>query len=730
MTNTLKMGKLYILSGLSASGKSTFIENTLSYLKDSMVVSPDKIRLFLQGGPQYQNENFDLHISGNFDNFVWDIVKTSIRAKMSQGLTCFLDATNLTDKDRNESIKIAKEYNRGYEVLIFDEKVEDCIHRNRNRINKVPEKVIIRQNNDFERTSRFPHKFVKVDMYFKLIPETIDESIDLDIIGDTHGLYEDTLIFLKTLGYDPITLKHKSGRKLLFLGDFIDRGPDSIDMLRLVKKAISTGHYAIIGNHEQKLIKNYKKSKNNEEVRGGFANMKTLSDFLKLKEKEQDSLMSMLKSLPFYYTYMNKGQKYLFVHANILFTDIDKLNLSDCIYGSEYFLKDNIKNTDEMFEKMNESREYKLIRGHIPNGLDNAEERFLKGETSVLSLEFGQAFEGYLACYRFGFNKIKKFKCNFNYDLYKKSNKLYNSLNNLVTKKLAVKNSKDGLTIYKYSKKVFFDNLWNEDSTLLKARGIVLGIDGKIVQHPFDKVFNYSENGAGLNISNEEEIIYVEKLNGFLGNIGLNPYNKKLLVSTTGSLDSQFVDYIKDFVDSKTQGKLLKFFSKNKVTLSFEVIHPEDPHIIKYEEKDYGLHLIGVRGLGENDKTYTEEKIDIIAKELGFKRPNWGKLKFCELKDIVKSSKIEGYMVRKNNKDQDYILKFKTPHYLSIKFLGRMGDSKIKFMFANKEKFKMSIDEEFYPIVDQIIFTFTLEEFLNMDNEEKISYIQKISTVE
>ena len=385
-----------------------------------------------------------------------------------------------------------------------------------------------------------------------------------------------------------------------------------------------------------------------------------------------------------------------------------------------------------MFNKMTKDiSAYKIIKGHVKNFCENAEEKFINGESNILSLEFNQAFSGYLACYRFGMNKVVKFKSDFNYDLYKRKNKrmLFHNLENLVNKKLAIKNTINGLTIYKYSKKVFFDNLWNEDPTLLKARGIVLGIDGKIVQHPFDKVFNYSENGAGLDIDNNEEVIAVEKLNGFLGNIGLNPYTKKLLISTTGSMNSDYVKYIQDFIDSKLQGKLMKFFSKNKVTLSFEVIHPEDPHIIKYGEKDHGLHLIGVRGLNADDKTYTEKEIDLIAKELELKRSLWFKTSFGELKELVKDSKIEGFMVRKNNKDQDYIVKFKTPYYLSVKFLGRMGDNKIKFMFANKDKFKMSVDEEFYPIVDQLVHNFTLEEFLNMSNEEKILYIQKITTV-
>lgn len=54
----------------------------------------------------------------------------------------------------------------------------------------------------------------------------------------------------------------------------------------------------------------------------------------------------------------------------------------------------------------------------------------------------------------------------------------------------------NGLRVFKYSRKVFYDALWNTDPLLLEARGMVLDADGNKVMWPFTKVFNFKENGT------------------------------------------------------------------------------------------------------------------------------------------------------------------------------------------------------------------------------------------
>lgn len=73
-----------------------------------------------------------------------------------------------------------------------------------------------------------------------------------DIIGDIHGQYEKLEHLLKGLGY-----RHTQGawrhpsRKAAFVGDFIDRGPDQMKVLRAIRDMVEAGQAeAVMGNHE------------------------------------------------------------------------------------------------------------------------------------------------------------------------------------------------------------------------------------------------------------------------------------------------------------------------------------------------------------------------------------------------------------------------------------------------------------------------------------------------
>ncbi len=74
-----------------------------------------------------------------------------------------------------------------------------------------------------------------------------------DIIGDIHGHADELEILLKELGYREVgsTFTHSEGRKVVFLGDYIDRGPQVRRVLRIVRSMIEGGQaHGILGNHE------------------------------------------------------------------------------------------------------------------------------------------------------------------------------------------------------------------------------------------------------------------------------------------------------------------------------------------------------------------------------------------------------------------------------------------------------------------------------------------------
>ncbi|HEY9278803.1 MAG TPA: metallophosphoesterase [Eoetvoesiella sp.] len=76
----------------------------------------------------------------------------------------------------------------------------------------------------------------------------------LDIIGDIHGELAALHSLLRHLEYDS-NGRHPQNRKLVFVGDLVDRGPDSHGVVRLVQSLVEQGNaYTILGNHELNLL--------------------------------------------------------------------------------------------------------------------------------------------------------------------------------------------------------------------------------------------------------------------------------------------------------------------------------------------------------------------------------------------------------------------------------------------------------------------------------------------
>ena len=145
-----------------------------------------------------------------------------------------------------------------------------------------------------------------------------------------------------------------------------------------------------------------------------------------------------------------------------------------------------------------------------------------------------------------------------------------------------------GLFVKKYTKRVFYDNLWDRDEELLESRGHVETADGKIVIKPFTKIFNHHENGT--NIDRDEQCVAICKVNGFMACATYVAEVDDVVISTTGSLDSDFVKMAEEHLASvkswiKLNGSVL-------TTYMFEIVDPRDPHIIQEEP---GAYLIGCR---------------------------------------------------------------------------------------------------------------------------------------
>ena len=77
-----------------------------------------------------------------------------------------------------------------------------------------------------------------------------------DLFGDVHGCIDEVRALLELLGYslDGDVIRHPGGRRVVFLGDLVDRGPDTPGVLRMVMASDAAGTaLAVVGNHDDKL---------------------------------------------------------------------------------------------------------------------------------------------------------------------------------------------------------------------------------------------------------------------------------------------------------------------------------------------------------------------------------------------------------------------------------------------------------------------------------------------
>jgi len=140
--------------------------------------------------------------------------------------------------------------------------------------------------------------------YFKLLKRYMEMN-KIDFIGDIHGYSEKLKMLLYKLGYsDDKGYFHHPDRQVVFVGDYIDRGPDNIGVVDIVERMVDNGSAkALMGNHEYNailfntlgkkgylrphLIKNYKQ------------HSETLLQYLG-KQKEYDDMIKWFKTLPLY----------------------------------------------------------------------------------------------------------------------------------------------------------------------------------------------------------------------------------------------------------------------------------------------------------------------------------------------------------------------------------------------------------------------------------------------
>jgi protein phosphatase len=252
---------LVVLVGPSGAGKSTFAREHFGPFE---VLSSDHCR-----GLVSDDENDQSATSDAFEVLHYIAAKRLRRANM-----VVVDATNVQPEARKPLVALAREHHVIPVAIVFNLPEQLCRERNRERTDRAFGPHVIRNQKDQLRRSLrglqregFRHVFVLGSPEEVAGVEIVREPLwnnrkhehgPFDIIGDVHGCREELVLLLQALGYtvNGDAVHPPDGRKAVFLGDLVDRGPDTPGVLRLAMGMVEAGTALCVpGNHDVKLVK-------------------------------------------------------------------------------------------------------------------------------------------------------------------------------------------------------------------------------------------------------------------------------------------------------------------------------------------------------------------------------------------------------------------------------------------------------------------------------------------
>ncbi len=282
---------LVVLIGPSGSGKSTFARD---HFKPTEVLSSDFCR-----GLVSDDEN-----SLNATKDAFEVLRFIADKRLENMRLTVIDATNVQQQARKPLLALAREYHCLPVAIVLNMPERLCQERNKQRENRSFGPHVIRNHRrDLRRSlkglKREGFRFV----YELKTPEEVeavniertrlwtnrrDEHGPFDIIGDLHGCATELEMLLHKLGYKAPkgtrSYAHPEGRKAIFLGDLVDRGPRNLDVYRIVRAMMEQGTALCIpGNHDVKLLRKLR----GKNVKVAFGLEKTLAELEALPEDER-----------------------------------------------------------------------------------------------------------------------------------------------------------------------------------------------------------------------------------------------------------------------------------------------------------------------------------------------------------------------------------------------------------------------------------------------------------
>jgi len=322
---------LVVLIGPSGSGKSTFARK---HFLPTEILSSDACRGLVSDDETNQAVTHD----------AFDVLHFIAAKRLALGRLTVIDATNVQPEARKPLVQLARQYHCLPVAVVLNLPEKLCQERNRSRDERDFGPHVVRQQvSQLRRSLRglgregFRHVFV-LESPEEVVAATVErvalwndkrqEHGPFDLIGDVHGCCDELEALLQRLGYvltpregalsvwGNRAFVHPEGRKAVFVGDLVDRGPRILDTVRLVRSMVHGGSALCVpGNHDMKLMRKLRGK--DVQITHGLANSLAEIDALpdEVRESFRKELAEFLDGLVSHYV-LDDG-KLVVAHAGM-----------------------------------------------------------------------------------------------------------------------------------------------------------------------------------------------------------------------------------------------------------------------------------------------------------------------------------------------------------------------------------------------------------------------------
>ena len=279
---------LVVLIGVTGSGKSTFAR---AHFKPTEVISSDFCRGLVADDENDQSATPD----------AFEVLQFIAGKRLACGPAHRHRRHQRPARGPPPLVLLAREHDVLPVAIVLDLPEKLCADRNKTRPDRdFGPHVLRRQRGQLRRGLRGLAREGFRAVHVLRTPEEVDaaaitrtrlysdlrhEAGPFDVIGDVHGCRAELEQLLTELGYAierdaagrPVSARHPD-RRAVFVGDLVDRGPDTPGVLRLVMGMVAAGTaFCVAGNHEAKLLKALR-GKNVKRSHGLDASMEQLDD--------------------------------------------------------------------------------------------------------------------------------------------------------------------------------------------------------------------------------------------------------------------------------------------------------------------------------------------------------------------------------------------------------------------------------------------------------------------